>query len=224
MGSAQTSRPSRRSGRAHTCTGAPHSTRPRSSATAPSSPPCCKQVRNASPRVVCRTHTAERAVGATLTATDPSGFMAAHFAAQSDSTTLRHLIQAGTPLAVRDKNKQTMLHHAARAGCEDAARFLLSLGSDACALDCTDRWSRTPLHWAVLNQHLPVAQALLEGGARPDPGTPRLYRHFARTRLLPETPLQISQRLQPGGDMTRLLERFLGNSAGSPAEALSGDR
>ena len=99
---------------------------------------------------------------------------------------LRSLLAAGAPLRARDRNKQSLLHAAARAGSVACLRELrahaASGGGALPPVDGRDRWHRTPVHWAVLNGHwgaLRFLVALL--GARVDPGLVRGYVHRRRT-------------------------------------------
>eukprot|EP00951_Prasinocladus_malaysianus_P015300 scaffold117178_cov32-Prasinocladus_malaysianus.AAC.4 len=71
------------------------------------------------------------------------------------------------------------------------------------AVDWTDRWGRTPLHWAVVNGHVECCKVLLEAGAKPNFGGHSAYRHHRLTSLAQETPAQVicpplsSPRLMP---------------------------
>lgn len=92
----------------------------------------------------------------------------AHIAAGSCPQALAALLEAGTPLRVRDASKQTLLHHAARGGQPESIALILARGGHV-DLDLADKWNRTPLHWAVLNGHVGAVTALLEAGAAPTP-------------------------------------------------------
>lgn len=102
----------------------------------------------------------------------------AFFSASRRAAPLRLLVSFGSPLGVRDRRGQTLLHFAARAGHVEAVEFIL--GSCRCcssgpsspapdggaisvlALLCErDKWQRTPAHWAALNGHLNVLQLML---------------------------------------------------------------
>ena len=150
------------------------------------------------------------------------GVMAAHLACGVCPATLRILLDAGSPLAARDNNKQCLLHHAARAGHCECLRLVLSrwMTDDATrpsandkirggGLEPRDRWHRTPVHWAVLNSHkgLDCLRLLLDAGADPCPTAPSKHQHAKRTRLRPENPIEIAERLYPpnGGEVGGLL-------------------
>lgn len=66
---------------------------------------------------------------------------------------------------LRDNDQRTALHWAAFTGKADAVLALLRFGSDVNALDSR---SVSPLMVAALNSHLPIAQILLQHGARTD--------------------------------------------------------
>ena len=151
--------------------------------------------------------------GAPVTMTEKSGLMAAHLAAGVCQKSLALLLELGqTPLRAKDRNKQTMLHHAARGGQVECLQLLLKLWTEDGAtghtsalqggvLDWRDRWHRTPVHWAVLNGHLEALEVLLAAGADPDPRAPSAYKHQKRTSLRQESPPELARRLHgdPGG-------------------------
>ena len=112
---------------------------------------------------------------ANVTATEAHGVMPLHLAASrgpADSVEL--LLNAGAPLAAKDLNLQTPIHFAARSGSVGTLALLLGrwLADDAiCSqgarvyggpLDWRDRWHRTPVHWATLNDHTDALSSLLE--------------------------------------------------------------
>lgn len=91
---------------------------------------------------------------------------------------LKLLVASGSPLSVRDRRGQTLLHFAARAGHVEAVGFILwscrgsssksssrednSAHVNIYSLLCErDKWQRTPAHWAALNGHLGVLQLML---------------------------------------------------------------
>ena len=131
--------------------------------------------------------------GARLHATNRTHTMPVHMAAQYSADALRVFLRHGIEPGVRDRNKQTLLHFAARNGNCHAVRVLIESCSDIVPPDTVDRWQRTPVHWAVLNGHLPCLEVLLQLGADP---TPPLIIKAARkkTHLIPETPLQVAAR------------------------------
>ncbi|KAL3917603.1 MAG: hypothetical protein SGARI_007668, partial [Bacillariaceae sp.] len=58
-----------------------------------------------------------------------------------DSTLLRRLLEAGTPVNAGDYDKRTASHIAAAEGNLSAFRVLCKHGAD---LDLLDRWNNTP--------------------------------------------------------------------------------
>jgi acyl-CoA synthetase (AMP-forming)/AMP-acid ligase II len=124
---------------------------------------------------------------------------------------VKMLLSAGTPIAIKDGNKQTILHSAARSGHIKLLRFIMSewrKASDApngikfkshgnlgSIFDWTDRWYRTPVHWAILNRRITALRVLLEGGCSASPPRPKLGVSKRSTSVLIETPIEMSQRL-----------------------------
>eukprot|EP01064_Diplonema_japonicum_P037340 TRINITY_DN8704_c1_g1_i1.p1 TRINITY_DN8704_c1_g1~~TRINITY_DN8704_c1_g1_i1.p1 ORF type:complete len:773 (+),score=125.97 TRINITY_DN8704_c1_g1_i1:25-2343(+) len=96
------------------------------------------------------------------------------------------------PLQAKDGNRQTIFHHAARSGHTDTILSLSKTGKPT-PLNHYDRWGRSPLHWAVLNNHITTVEALLQLGL-PVNETRTLAR---RTRLDMEYPLDIAFRKHP---------------------------
>ncbi|KAL3807178.1 LOW QUALITY PROTEIN: hypothetical protein ACHAXA_006033, partial [Cyclostephanos tholiformis] len=85
-----------------------------------------------------------------------------------------------TPISIKDGNKQTILHCAARSGHCNLLVYIMNqwrvaaetigikfehinAGGD---FDWRDRWYRTPVHWAVLNQRVAALQILLVADVR----------------------------------------------------------
>lgn len=170
--------------------------------------------------------------GAPVTMTEQSGIMAAHLAAAVCPVCLQLLI-GHTPLRAKDRNKQTLVHHAARGGRIECLQLLLRLWTEEGAgghtstlqggvLDWRDRWHRTPVHWAVLNGHLEALEVLLAAGADPDPRAPSAYKHQKRTSLRQESPPELARRLygDPGGGEfgAALARQSEGAGAGRHAE------
>lgn len=75
-----------------------------------------------------------------------------------DLEALTELIDQGANIRDRDDRGETALHHAARCGRAEEARFLLDKGADPNAKDLT---GRTPLHAAVAADAYRVFQTLL---------------------------------------------------------------
>ena len=140
--------------------------------------------------------------GAKLMLPTPAGILPIHNAAASNTMILRKIISLGVPLLAQDKNKQLAIHHAARAGNIESLKLLISLSTKMkkTFLDSLDRWNRTPLHWAILNNHEDTVSVLLEGGARVYPYNMSKIKHLSnmqghRTRLPLELPTEMVLRL-----------------------------
>ncbi|KAH9911130.1 ankyrin [Amylocystis lapponica] len=68
--------------------------------------------------------------------------------------------------SIRDDNGNTVLHMVCGNGHTDALQYLLPLVSPA-LLSAHNAANSTALHWAALNSHLPIAQALVRWPAGP---------------------------------------------------------
>ena len=94
---------------------------------------------------------------------------------------VKHLLDTGkTPLTIKDGNRQTILHSAARSGHCQLLRYLMDQWRDTTEttgihvkphnnilgriFDWQDRWYRTPVHWVILNQRTAALRILLNGG------------------------------------------------------------
>jgi ankyrin repeat protein len=117
---------------------------------------------------------------------------------------VQHLLNAGAPLAMKDGNKQTVFHCAARSGNCPLIRFLMRRLDPATNNDVTrhgwlfnwhDRWFRTPVHWAILNGHVEALNVLLDSGCNPNPNMPKASRSNRHTSADIETPLELCLRL-----------------------------
>jgi len=126
------------------------------------------------------------------------------------------------PLLVEDKNQQTPLHYAARAGRCDLIQTLLDEQRQAESIDSSkfglkngivhavnlfDRWRRTPLHWAVVNLHLDAAKLLVQEGAQVVRDGLRIGRPGPHTNLLQETVLQMALRRNAPQELIEFLKR-----------------
>lgn len=144
---------------------------------------------------------------ASVTATEAHGAMALHLAAdRGPAEVVELLLGAGAPLAAKDLNLQTALHFAARSGnvetlavllqswCADQELVSQSTRVYGGPLDWRDRWHRTPVHWAVLNDHTDALQALLQARASAEPPRVPVSKHAKNTTLRHEVPLEIAQR------------------------------
>jgi len=127
---------------------------------------------------------------------------------------VKHLLEAGVPITMKDGNKQTVLHCAARAGHCKVLKFLLEKWKEGLEkgsirhvdakggeinFDWPDRWFRTPVHWAVLNGKADALEILLEAGCSADPPKPTMRRVNRQTSVAQESPVEICERLYPSG-------------------------
>ena len=90
-------------------------------------------------------------------------------AAAACDEALKAILAAGGAVRVRDKMKLTLLHDAARGGAPSCIDEVLKAGAGP-DIDARDKWGRTPLFWCVLNGHTEAARALVDAGAKVDPG------------------------------------------------------
>jgi acyl-CoA synthetase (AMP-forming)/AMP-acid ligase II len=147
--------------------------------------------------------------GARWNIPDASGLYPLHLVACSrhDNTTeeerwkcLECLLAAGAPLTIKDGNQQSLLHAATRAGHSLLLQQLLTLWRNTSLrgssfqerLQWRDVWSRTAVHWAVLNGHFEALQVLLEAGCDPQPVLPHKQK---RSSVALETPWEMNDRL-----------------------------
>ncbi len=127
---------------------------------------------------------------------ETQGITAIHLAVQfSNFEVVQILLSFKAELDSRDFNKQTVLHHAARAGAVEMLRDLLPLWQSfqeelgnidpkVSVFDVADRYNRSPLHWAVLTGHRNAVQMLIDHGASVKP-------NFGKDV---ETPLEMADR------------------------------
>ena len=83
-------------------------------------------------------------------------------------------------LYVLDQNKQIAIHHAARSGNVECVQILIEEDKKMkrTFLDTLDRWNRSPLHWAILNNHFQVVSMLIQAGARVCPYNMSKIKHL----------------------------------------------
>lgn len=150
--------------------------------------------------------------GANVFATTNDKVQPAHIAASSQgpggTSSFKLLLDAlrernvKRPSMVRDGRQQTLLHAAARGG--NPASLTLALEelrkdfpedeiSRLKVVRCLDRWSRTALHWAVVNGHTSCVKILVDAGAEAEPKL-REGVKGRRTHLQYESPLEIARR------------------------------
>jgi acyl-CoA synthetase (AMP-forming)/AMP-acid ligase II/ankyrin repeat protein len=135
---------------------------------------------------------------------------------------VKALLNVGCPLLMRDANKQSILHVAARAGhfaiveyCINEYFELFENGSEtnnrkrvppSHFINWYDRWFRTAVHWATLNGRVQTLHLLLDRGCNPSPSQPKANKH---TSMANETPLEMCDRVHGetnvGIEMRRLL-------------------
>jgi acyl-coenzyme A synthetase/AMP-(fatty) acid ligase/ankyrin repeat protein len=130
---------------------------------------------------------------------------------------VKALMEAGCPLLIKDANKQSVLHAAARAGHVSILEHAIGEHqSDRYTgpvplkqfLDFQDKWFRSALHWAVLHGNVRAAALLLKEGIHPSPYKPRPNSN-RQTSMLAETPLEICRRLHGGSDKGIEMEQIL---------------
>ena len=142
---------------------------------------------------------------------------------------VRILLEAGTPIAIKDGNKQTILHSAARSAHIQLMKFILqewkvasnapngikfkSHGKLGSIYDWHDRWYRTPVHWAILNKRIETLRVLLDGGCSASPPKPKQGVSKRSTSALVETPMEMCERLYGGNDeIGKEIRRLLQNA------------
>jgi ankyrin repeat protein len=108
-------------------------------------------------------------------------------------TIVKILVEAGADMKARDKDGWTVLHCAAHGGDVELVQFLFDNGALE-LLDVTDEDGDTPLHRAA-RSHLPVAQMLVERGARVTPKTKTGKTPYQIAR--PEVAKYLWSRLSP---------------------------
>jgi len=128
---------------------------------------------------------------------------------------VRLLLAAGCPLLMKDANKQSVLHAAARAGhCAILEHVIAEHQSSYTGkvplkqfLEFQDRWFRSAVHWATLNKRVRALKLLLEKGCDPEPYKPRSNNKY--TSMTAETPLEICRRLHAGTEKGNKMEALL---------------
>jgi acyl-CoA synthetase (AMP-forming)/AMP-acid ligase II len=153
-----------------------------------------------------------------MTASGISDVSDVHDAEQDDldrTECVKLLLNAGAPLSMKDGNKQTVLHAAARAGHSHMLKYLLTqwkLGLDdgrvkyydskhkGGKIDWLDKWYRTPVHWAVLNCRVGALEVLLREGCSATPPSPSNRGASKGTSVKTESPIEIYQRLCNASD------------------------
>lgn len=122
---------------------------------------------------------------------------------------------------MRDGNKQSVLHSAARAGHCRILSHVMKVWKEEKGepidgrvpanhfFNWTDRWLRTPVHWAVLNGRVSALEVLLKSGASPSVQRPKVN---IRSSAAVESPLEMADRLyghvSKGQDIVELLKKW----------------
>jgi ankyrin repeat protein len=133
-----------------------------------------------------------------------------------------------TPISIKDGNKQTILHSAARSGHCELLKYIMIQWKVASIetginfkshdnapdtiYDWYDRWFRTPVHWAVLNKRIDSLRVLLEYGCSASPPKPKAGVSKRSTNVIIETPLEMSSRLYGDADVGRQISSMLINA------------
>ena len=168
---------------------------------------------------------------------DASGLFPIHLAASGESAVapysvaenhnrlqcIKLLLQAGIPLTMKDANKQTVLHAAARAGNCEVLRYVLSEWKrNICAkpgmresMNWRDRWSRTPVHWAILNGKIDALEVLVEMGCSTNPPGPKFNKHSSAAV---ESPIAMTERLYGASDNGLRIKTLLSSYAINPCD------
>jgi acyl-CoA synthetase (AMP-forming)/AMP-acid ligase II len=169
--------------------------------------------------------------GCKFNSPDASGMFPLHLAAASTSgmkvydhahdedlnrlECVRYLLNEGTPLSMKDGNKQTVLHAASRAGHRNLLNYVVQEWKQGIqdgrikfydtsikggALDWLDKWYRSPVHWAVLNGRVEALSILLQEGFSPNPPHPSNKSAKRGTSIKVESPLEICERVYTHDD------------------------
>ena len=109
-------------------------------------------------------------VNSTTNALQRSALLAAASCRSCDEATAAAtaLLRAGAAVRTRDAHKQTVWHCAARVGNAGLIEQLSVTPDSMRDAVSHDKWSRAPLHWAVLNGHANVVESLLKLRALPE--------------------------------------------------------
>jgi len=131
---------------------------------------------------------------------------------------IKLLLDHGAPLTMKDGSKQTVLHAAARAGRRSLVRFVIDAwlqkyGQDPRrreGLDWRDSWSRTAVHWSVLNGHVDCLAMLIRAGCSTDPFMPKCSH---RTSAAMESPIQMCLRVHGQSSVGLRMLEILGSGS-----------
>ena len=163
--------------------------------------------------------------GIHLVASGLNGDISTHEEATIRCQCAKILLEAGCPLLMRDANRQSVLHCAARAGHSELVEFFVNecksqkeagkicMSSEEFINWNSDHWYRAPIHWAVLNGRVETLKVLLKLGADPSPRQPTMKRKSSlRSSVKLETPLEICDRLHGNTAIGLQMKRCLLNA------------
>jgi hypothetical protein len=129
------------------------------------------------------------------------------------------LLEAGVPLTIKTGTKQTVIHSAARSGFVHVLDYVMARWNNEFipqdpikfgeTLDWRDHWSRTPVHWAILNGKVDALRVLLKNGCSPKPSKPK--KNLASNVAL-ETPIELCERIYGTSPMGREIKNLLDNA------------
>jgi non-ribosomal peptide synthetase component F/ankyrin repeat protein len=128
---------------------------------------------------------------------------------------VKYLLDRGCPLHMRDGNNQTIIHAAARSGHVKLLEYCLSIWKCHCgkgmrsqlSFDSRDNWSRTPVHWAILNMQTDALTILIQNGCSASPEAKKIKQ---KSSVAIETPLQMCNRLYSSNpDISNLIKTIL---------------
>lgn len=178
------------------------------------------------------------AAGAKSTSTSATSATPLHVAAARGQASVVRLLLAPiarsddssptTPACARDRNKQTIVHMAARSGDAETLDICLRAFREHAkpSSSALDRWRRSPLHWAVLAGSLAAVRLLLapvpdDVALRPDADGTKVpvQKVTAKTTQMPETPLELAIRLGHLEIASALLDAGAGNGYSGSALA-----
>ena len=167
--------------------------------------------------------------GANAKSPDPAGLFPWHLASgggpEPDRLCIVQLLHAqGIPWTMKDGNRHSILHCAARSGHVGILSWVLDSDCPPVVWNWQDRWYRTAVHWAILNGHVDALCVLLEAGCDPQPFLPSKSR-LSSAAL--ETPMDLCRRRSDdkGEIMRTMLEQAMERKrAGLPQDDQRGSR
>jgi ankyrin repeat protein len=121
------------------------------------------------------------------------------------------------PLSMKDGNKQTIIHAAARGGHVKVLEYVMNLWKiqydhderKKDGINWKDTWSRTPVHWTILNGHVECLKILLQMGCHVSPPkndkkskSHNTTKQSKSSSAAVETPLELCLRLYNDNNQT----------------------